>query len=300
MPERPPAELFDPPFEVVHPSVQTNPAVFNSPHSGRQYPREFLKLSQLDSHRLRRSEDCYVDDIFAGVVGLGAPLLKAHFPRAYLDVNREPYELDQGMFLDSLPAYVNSSSVRVAGGLGTIPRLVCDTAEIYRRPLYFAEAKARIQSLYMPYHRALEGLLDRTVADFGEVLLIDCHSMPSTATPASSQDPLPRPDFVLGDRYGSTCAPAITDFFEAALLRRGYSAVRNKPYAGGHITQIHGRPNEQRHALQIEINRALYMDEESLAVHGGFYRMTEDFQEITAALVRVLPDLFRPSRIAAE
>ncbi|WP_342643489.1 N-formylglutamate amidohydrolase [Rhodoligotrophos ferricapiens] len=300
MPSRPPSELFDPPFEIIRPRIQTTAAVFNSPHSGRQYPSQFLSQSRLDAHALRRSEDCYVDDIFAGVVAMGAPLVKAHVPRAYLDLNREPYELDPGMFADRLPNYVNTSSVRVAGGLGTIPRLVCDSAEIYRRPLLFKEAEARIQSLYFPYHRALAELMDTTVAAFGEAVLIDCHSMPSTAAPASASDPVPRPDFVLGDRYGSTCAPAVTDFIETALTHRGYSAVRNRPYAGGHITQIHGRPAQGRHALQIEINRALYMDEETLTVHGGFYRLIEDFEEIIANLIDTLPHLLNPRREAAE
>ncbi|WP_137391658.1 N-formylglutamate amidohydrolase [Rhodoligotrophos defluvii] len=300
MPLRPPSELFDPPFEVNRPRTQTAAVVFNSPHSGRQYPAQFLNQSRLDAHTLRRSEDCYVDDLFSGVVSLGAPMVKAHIPRAYLDLNREPYELDPAMFADRLPNYVNTSSVRVAGGLGTIPRLVCETAEIYRRPLLFKEAEARIQSLYFPYHKLLAEVLDETFAAFGHVVLIDCHSMPSTAAPAAASDPVPRPDFVLGDRYGSTCAPAVTDFLETALTRRGYSAVRNRPYAGGHITQIHGRPAQGRHALQIEINRALYMDEETLTVHGGFYRLIEDFEEIIPALIESLPTLLDPPRMAAE
>jgi len=300
MAETPPASLFTPPFEVVRPRTQLFPAVFNSPHSGRVYPAEFLAVSRLDAHALRRSEDCYVDELFADVASLGCPLLKAHFPRAYLDVNREAYELDPTMFDEPLPGYVNISSIRVAGGLGTIPRIVSDSEEIYRAPLRFPEAKARIQSLYVPYHRCLEALVARTARIFGHALLIDCHSMPSSASGAMMGDLLPRPDFVLGDRYGSTCSPVVTDFVEELLTKRGYSVTRNKPYAGGYITQNYGRPVSGIHALQVEINRALYMDEETLAHHGGYYRLAEDVLQVMRQLVTQLPALLRPNRIAAE
>lgn len=301
MPPRLPSDLFAPPFEVVEPLRQTTPLVFNSPHSGANYPAEFITQSGLDAHTLRRSEDCYVDQIFAGVCALGAPLIKAHVPRAYLDLNREPFELDPAMFEDRLPSYVNCSSVRVAGGLGTIPRLVCDAVEIYRRPLRFSEAESRIRSLYFPYHQLLAQILDRTLGEFGDVVLIDCHSMPSMALGATSCDPVTRPDFVLGDRYGATCAAPLTEFFAAKLANRGYSVARNRPYAGGHITQIHGRPSEHRHALQIEINRALYMDEATLEVHGGFHRLIQDLDEILAVLVVDLPKLLtQERRFAAE
>lgn len=300
MAERSPADLFNPAFEVVRPRAQLCPAVLNSPHSGRVYPADFLAVSRLDAHALRRSEDCYVDDLFAEIVPLGCPLIKAHFPRAYLDVNREAYELDPTMFEDQLPAHVNTSSIRVAGGLGTIPRIVADAEEIYRAPLRFAEAGARIRALYFPYHRCLEAIVSRTARIFGHALLIDCHSMPSAASGAMIADFTPRPDFVLGDRYGSTCSPAITDVMEKLLDQRGYSVARNKPYAGGYITQSYGRPAAGIHALQLEINRALYMDEETLEHHGGYYRLAEDLVEVMRLLIAELPELLRPSRIAAE
>jgi len=303
MPPRPLSEQFNPPFEVIEPPRPASPLVFNSPHSGCNYPIEFIAQSCLDAHSLRRSEDCYIDAIFAGVVSQGAPLVKAHVPRAYLDLNREPFELDAAMFQDKLPHYVNCTSVRVAGGLGTIPRLVCDMAEIYPGPLRFSEAEARIRTLYFPYHQVLASLLDRTLQRFGEVVLVDCHSMPSTAVASTSaHDVISRPDFVLGDRYGATCAPALTEFFFTTLSRRGYSVTRNRPYAGGHITQIHGRPAEQRHAIQIEINRALYMDEETLEVHGGYYRLVEDIEGVVRQLTSDLPSLLSMPgrRLAAE
>lgn len=301
MPPRPPSELFSVPFEVVEPERRTTPLVFNSPHSGTDYPPEFIEQSCLDPHTLRRSEDCHVDRIFAGVTSLGAPLIRVHVPRAYLDLNREPYELDPSMFADRLPAYVNCTSIRVAGGLGTIPRLVSDTAEIYRRPLRFSEAENRIKSLYFPYHRLLANVLDESYVEFGNVVLIDCHSMPSMVATPISGDMHVRPDFVLGDRYGASCAPALTDYVFEKLSCRGFTVSRNRPYAGGHITQIHGRPSEGRHALQIEINRALYMDEVTLTLHDGFNRLVAELDAVVAALKEDLPRLIsQERRLAAE
>ncbi|MGI9372712.1 MAG: N-formylglutamate amidohydrolase [Hyphomicrobiales bacterium] len=295
------AAHFDPPFEVLQNGPINKPVVFNSPHSGNTYPLHFVEGSKLDSHALRRSEDALVDILFQPVVTLGMPLIKVNFPRAYLDVNREPYELDPSMFRQQLPDYVNTSSMRVAGGLGTIPRVVSETEEIYRELLDFEEAEDRIQNLYVPYHGRLEGLLNECRARFGEVLLVDCHSMPSSVNPAFSHETdNRRPDFVLGDRYGSTCNGAITDTFEALLIDAGYTVARNKPYAGGHITQHYGRPAHNRHAMQVEVNRALYMDETTLLAHEGFAQLQDKLAEIIEHFVSQLPSILNPGSIAAE
>ena len=293
------AQWFDPPFDIFEPDTLTAPMVFNSPHSGRIYPPDFVAGSKLDAHSLRRSEDCYVDQVFAGVVGYGAPLMRANFPRAYLDINREAYELDPVMFADPLPDYVNTGSVRVAGGLGTIPRVVSETEEIYRQPLTFAEAEARIHALHVPYHRRLTDLLLRARNAFGMVVLVDCHSMPSTVPVSSGSDGGSRPDFILGDRYGSSCSCEIVDMVEHKLDALGYSVVRNRPYAGGFITQTYGRPLQGMHALQIEINRALYIDEDNLEKHAGFLRLRDDIRLLVADLVDALPHAMGAGTAAA-
>lgn len=295
-----PASFFDPPFEVMAPGHQSVPLIFNSPHSGRIYPDSFVSASQLDSLSLRKSEDCFVDELFAGVVDVGAPLMHARFPRAYLDLNREPYELDPMMFSDPLPDYVNTRSVRAAGGLGTVARIVSETAEIYSQPLTFAEAQQRITSLYIPYHTRLRTLLASTREKFGALLMIDCHSMPSSVTVGHSKRTNLRPDFVLGDRYGAACASPITDFVEAHLTNLGFSVIRNKPYAGGYITQTYGRPHKGIHTLQIEINRALYIDEGTLEKHAGFERLSAVLKTVSAELAEMLPEVIFPDRLAAE
>ena len=295
-----PASFFDPPFEVMAPGHQSVPLVFNSPHSGRIYPDTFVSASKLDSLSLRKSEDCFVDELFAGVVDVGAPLMHARFPRAYLDLNREPYELDPMMFSDPLPDYVNTRSVRAAGGLGTVARIVSETAEIYSEPLTFAEAQQRITSLYIPYHTRLRTLLAATREQFGAMLMVDCHSMPSSVTVGHSKRTNVRPDFVLGDRYGAACASPITDFVEACLTKLGFSVIRNKPYAGGYITQTYGRPHKGIHTLQIEINRGLYIDEDSLEKHAGFESLSAVLQSVSAELAEMLPELIFPDRLAAE
>lgn len=298
--------LFSPAFAVSSPAVITTPLVFNSPHSGRHYPQEFLAASRLDAHRLRLSEDCFVDRIFEDVPDFGAPLLKAYFPRAYVDVNREPYELDPAMFSDTLPSFVNTRSLRVAGGLGTIARIVSENVEIYRNQLTFDDAKARISQLYYPYHTQLEELLKTSRARFGSSLLIDCHSMPSSR-PHFSRTGLvksspygTRPDFVLGDRFGRTCFQPVTEFLEQKLTQLGYTVVRNKPYAGGFITQKYGVPHDNQHCIQIEINRSLYMDEEKLVLHDGFEQLKEAMMQVMSTLASLANDILTAPRWAAE
>ena len=288
---------FDPPFLVTEPPGQTIPFVFNVPHAGAVYPASFLAASRLDAMALRRSEDAFVDELFATVVGLGAPLMAACFPRAYLDLNREPYELDSRMFDGRLPPFANTRSMRVAGGLGTIPRIVADGQEIYHSRLRVDEALHRIEWLYKPYHRGLRQLVRRTGQAFGHAILIDCHSMPSSSV---SREDGAKADIVLGDRYGTSCATLLIDLVEAALRGRGYTVVRNKPYAGGFITEHYGEPALGRHALQIEINRSLYMDERSLQKKSGFATLNDDLTRAFAQVIAEIDGELITRQIAAE
>jgi N-formylglutamate deformylase len=288
---------FETPFEIVEPDEQTIPLVFNSPHSGRVYPRAFLQASRLDPLTLRRSEDSFVEELFAGVTGLGAPLMQAHFPRAYLDVNREPYELDPRMFDGRLPAFANTRSMRVAGGLGTIARIVGDSQEIYARRLPVEDALLRIELLYKPYHRALQKLLQRTQRTFGMAVLVDCHSMPSAQ---AQRDEAGRCDFVIGDRYGTSASALFADVIDGALRSRGYTVTRNKPYAGGYITEHYGNPAAHCHALQVEVSRALYMDERRFVRSEGFSLVARDLVGMAAELAEVVQLHLGGGQLAAE
>ncbi|MGD0532523.1 MAG: N-formylglutamate amidohydrolase [Methyloceanibacter sp.] len=287
---------LDPPFEVVRPRELSSPLVFNSPHSGRVYPGAFLAASKLDPLTLRRSEDAYVEELFRFVGGLGAPLLYAHFPRAYLDVNREPYELDPALIRDGLPHYANTQSVRVVGGLGTIARIVSESDEIYREPLSLVAALERINRLYTPYHATLRLLLLEAQQAFGLAVLIDCHSMPSNPIADHGGG---RPDFVLGDRYGTSCNGELTRLAAQHLKALGYVVALNKPYAGGYITEHYGRPQAGQHALQVEINRALYMNETSFDKSRGFGRLRRDLEQMVRVLMAGVPGRAIP-RAAAE
>lgn len=247
-------------FEVCEPAVQSIPFVYNSPHSGRCYPVSFLESSRLDCNEIRRSEDCFVDELFASAPEIGAPLLKANFPRAYLDVNREPYELDPRMFDGALPSYANIGSMRVAGGLGTVPRIVAENMDIYAHRLSVEEGLSRVEGIYKPYHACLRRLVSRTHANHGMAVLIDCHSMPGNIRLAGSNI---RPDIIIGDRYGTSASAEISRAALHFLEELGFNAVCNKPYAGGFITEHYGRPIRSLHALQIEVNRSLYVDEKT-------------------------------------
>jgi N-formylglutamate amidohydrolase len=254
-------------FEILAPARWTLPVVFNSPHSGNLLPAAFLAQSKLAPEQLHASEDTHVDSLFMGCVQLGAPLLRAHISRSYLDLNREPYEFDAKMFDERLPTYMNCTSPRVASGLGTIPRTVGDGVNIYRSSISLEDALARVETYYRPYHRTLASLLDEAHRATGEVLLVDCHSMPSTAVPDQR---LGGCDVVLGDRFGSACDSQIVELVEHHFIHDGLKTSRNRPYAGGFFTETHGRPREGRHALQVELNRALYMDERTRQPNARF------------------------------
>ena len=220
------------------------------------------------------------------------PLLAARFPRAYLDVNREAYELDPAMFTDALPDYVNVRSPRVRMGLGTIARVVASGEEIYGGKLCFAEAEERVETLYRPYHAALARLIAETEDSFGCCLLVDCHSMPSGASGGAGRA---APDIVLGDCHGAACAPEIVEAARRHLSRRGFAVALNAPYAGGFTTGHYGQPRQRRHALQIEINRAIYMDERSYRRRPGFAQLGDEMAELIARLGKVAQDYLAPS-----
>jgi N-formylglutamate amidohydrolase len=282
------------PFRLNRPARQCVPFLFASPHSGRHYPAGLLEKTRLDPTTLRRSEDAFVDELFAGAVELGAPLLAAQFPRAYLDVNRSSTELDAAMFDAPLGLPVDAPSPRVTAGLGVIPRIVRDGAEIYRGKLGAREADARITQLYQPYHRTLAALMEEIHGHFGVAVLVDCHSMPSA---------LSVPDIVLGDRYGASAAPALTARAEAAFFREGFSVARNTPYAGGHSTVLHGKVASGFHAMQVEVNRALYLDEERIVKRPAFEPVRERLTRALRAIVTMpLSQLRRPDALpqAAE
>src|SRR5262245_66302745 len=243
------------------PGRQTTPMVVASPHSGALYPSQFLAQTAVPLAALRRAEDAFVDELFSAAPALGMPLIAARFPRSYVDANREPYELDPGMFEGPLPRPLNHRTTRVAAGLGMIPRVAASGEAIYRGRVPSDEIERRLETCWRPYHATLSSLVEQTHRQFGGVLLIDAHSMPSSASGMGPRERDQRVDIVLGDNHGESCAADLVGFAERWLAGRGLRVQRNQPYAGGFTTQRYGRPGLGRHALQIEINRALYMDE---------------------------------------
>ncbi len=276
--------------QVAHPIIQTAPVVFASPHSGRDYLPEFIASSRLNKLNLRRSEDAFLDEVFQNVPDQGAPLLCAKFPRAYVDANREAFELDPTMFCEALPNYANTSSPRITAGLGTIAKIVTEGEEIYHKLLKVDDALKRIETFYRPYHKSLQGLLDNTTAQFGGCLLIDCHSMPSRAAPPSKRFGKPV-DIVLGDRFATSCTSEVTEIAQQALQSTGLSVIRNKPYAGGFTTRNYGHPKNSIHVLQIEINRGLYMDEKRIRRSPGIKDLTQNMDKLVCALTKIDPKI---------
>jgi N-formylglutamate amidohydrolase len=293
------AAVGAPPFTISRPARQTAPVVFASAHSGRVYPPDFLALSRLEPLALRRSEDSFVDELFAAAPAAGAPLIAATFPRAFCDPNRERWELDPAMFQERLPPWVNTGSARVGAGLGMIARIVASGEPIYRAKLPFAEAERRVREFWQPFHDALAALIAETKEAFGACLLIDCHSMPASSCDLrrpgllGAVEPVPHADMVLGDAHGTTCSPRIADWFERTLRASGYAVRRNEPYAGGYISRHYGRPHEGVQALQIEIDRSLYMVEATLEPCAGFGRVQADLGRLVYALAHEAADLLR-------
>jgi N-formylglutamate amidohydrolase len=252
--------------------------IFSSPHSGRRYPAELLADTRVPLISLRRSEDAYVDELIAGAAAHGATVLSATVARAYVDLNRDPAELDPEMFDERPPPSAHLTSARVQAGLGAIPRVSGDGQTIYRRKLTLPDAERRIASVHRPYHSMLANLVAETKEAFGCAVLVDCHSMPSNSRGAHA------PDIVLGDRFGASCHPSVTALAEATLRRLGYRVARNAPFAGGHTTQTYGRPALHTHALQVEISRALYVDERTLERTNGYVRIRADMSRLAEAL----------------
>lgn len=290
------ARELDPPFSVHRPTRISVPILFCSPHSGRVYPTALLQRSKLDAAALRKSEDCFVDELFGCAVDCGAPLIAARFPRAYIDVNREPYELDPELFDEPLPDFANTRTLRVIGGLGTIARIVSENQQIYNSRLPLSAAYVRIEKLYKPFHAAIAQLLDELTETFGYAVLIDCHSMPTGIVQKSGAS---RPDFVIGDRFGSSCDASITRVMRQQIARLGYRVHLNRPYAGGYITEHYGRPFADRHSIQIEVNRGLYLDEATFTKTTEFDRLRANVARLVAEISVRIPSLFA-SRMAAE
>jgi len=243
------------------PARQTVPVVVASPHSGSLYPATFLAASVVPLTALRRAEDAFIDELFAAAPSFGMPFVAARFPRSYVDANRESYELDPAMFEGPLPRPLNHRTSRVAAGLGMIPRVAANGEAIYRTRLPADEIEHRLETCWRPYHSALTLLVEQTYRQFGSFWLIDAHSMPSSAAGLGPRDRDPRVDIVLGDNHGEACSTLLVASVEHWLRGQGLRVQRNLPYAGGFTTQRYGRPMTGRHVLQIEINRALYMDE---------------------------------------
>lgn len=288
----------NPAFERFEPDEINTPFVLNSPHSGRVYPASFLEQSRLGNLAIRKSEDFMVDLLIANGVEYGMKMLKANFPRAFLDVNREPYELDPNMFKGKLPDYVNNRSIRVSSGLGTIANIVAEGETIYRDKIPVEDGLSRIENIYRPYHAMLRHLLAKTHVKLGYSVLLDCHSMPSSGVQMNYTT---RPDFILGDRFGSSCAPSIIHTVQNLLQQMGYNVEINKPYAGGFITEHYGRPQNGLHALQIEINRALYMDEIRMVPNERFDEFANDISVLFKQLTGLQwHDLVGSQPLAAE
>jgi N-formylglutamate deformylase len=283
-PGAPPEPPFEP-FVIQRPPLQTVPLVVASPHSGRFYAPDFLRAARLGPLDLRRSEDSFVEELFASAVEHGAPLLSAQFPRAYCDPNREAWELDPAMFADSLPDWVNTTSPRVGAGLGTIARVVTSGEQIYRSKLRFSDAQERVRDCWQPYHDALTRLIMDTRDRFGHCVLIDCHSMPAGAGRFAG------PDFVLGDAHGTACMPQVTGLVERVLTSFGYDVRRNDPYAGGYVTRHYGRPRDHIHALQIEVARRLYMNESTLEKAPGFALLQQRLGVLMGQIAAACRDL---------
>ncbi|MFN3576957.1 MAG: N-formylglutamate amidohydrolase [Tabrizicola sp.] len=279
-------------YVLTRPARRTSPLIFASPHSGSDYFPDFLDRVALDRRSIRSSEDAFVDRLFDMAPEMGAPLLAARAPRAFVDLNRAADELDPGVIEGIARAPHNP---RISSGLGVIPRVVAGGRAIYRGKLKLAEAEDRIRRFWHPYHQALAALVEETRATFGQVVLIDCHSMPHEAIEAHTRPGQPRPEVVLGDRYGATAGREVVDRVEAAFAGVGLRVGRNSPFAGAYVAQAYGRPSCGVHVVQVEIDRALYMDEARIEPLAGF----ADFR---ALLSGVVAELVQPpgAALAAE
>jgi len=269
------------PFRLDMPESWTTSVVFASPHSGRDYPESFLRSSVLDEQAIRTSEDAFVDLLFAEAPRLGAPLLAANAPRAYIDLNRSADELDPALIEDVRRVTHNP---RISSGLGVVPRVVANGRSIYSEKLSRLEAEDRLNSYWHPYHDRLQTLLDESHARFGEAILIDCHSMPHEAIDTIVHSRGPRPDIVLGDRFGASAGPEVIEQVEAAFGSVGLIVTRNAPFAGAFTAQHYGRPSREQHVVQVEIDRALYMNEKTIEPNANYEAFRAVISEVVAQL----------------
>ncbi len=281
-------------YNLDMPANRSSCAVFSSPHSGRDYPDALLKRTVLKQNAIRSSEDAFVDLLFAPAAEFGAPLIAAAMPRAYLDLNRSADELDPALIQG---ARRHGHNPRVASGLGVIPRVVANGRAIYRGKLTMDEARLRIDTYWRPYHARLKSLLTEAHEIFGQAILVDCHSMPREAVAMASTAQSKRPEIVLGDRFGASASGEIVDRIEAAFVAAGLNVVRNAPFAGAYVTQTYGRPGQQRHAVQIEVDRALYMDEEKITPNSNFTAFSSVLRQVIAEIAGIGA---QPVKLAAE
>ena len=271
-------------FHLTMPADHRSSVIFASPHSSRDYPADFLRATVLDEHQIRSSEDALVDQLFDCAPGFGAPLLCAGAPRAYVDLNRSEDELDPALFA-GVPR--NAHNPRVASGLGVIPRVVANGRAIYRGKLPLAEAHHRIEQHWRPYHAELQRLLRLAHDRFGEAILIDCHSMPHEALENLHRLGARRPDVVLGDRFGASAEGEVVDRIEAAFLKAGLRVVRNSPFAGAYVAQHYGRPSRRQHVVQVEIDRAIYLNEQAIRPNGNFAAFRKVLRSVVADLCEI-------------
>ncbi|MCD9146889.1 N-formylglutamate amidohydrolase [Pseudophaeobacter flagellatus] len=283
-------------FSVISPTELTSSVVFASPHSGSYYEPSFVQGTILNQQQIRSSEDAFVDQLFADVPGFGAPLLLATQPRAYIDLNRAPGELDPAL-IEGVPR--RGQNPRVASGLGVIPRVVANGRAIYHGKMPRQEALQRIDQIWYPYHAALQGLLRQAHDRFGQAVLIDCHSMPHEAVANLPTHRAALPEVVLGDRFGSSAATEVMDLVEAAFVQAGLRVARNAPFAGAYITQAYGRPSRRQHAVQVEIDRSLYMDEAQVRPNARFAEVKALLGQVAGQIVKIGIDQDR-RRLAAE
>ena len=271
-------------YEVVLPSVSRSCVVFASPHSGRDYSATFLRGSVLDERAIRSSEDAFVDQLFDCAPEFGAAFIKAGAPRAFVDLNRARDELDPAL-IDGVRR--QGHNPRVASGLGVIPRVVANGRAIYRGKITLDEAHRRIDAYWRPYHARLQDLLDAAHQRHGQAVLVDCHSMPHEAMDGVARSGMRRPDVVLGDRFGAAASAEVVDRVEAAFASAGFVVTRNTPFAGAYITQAYGRPGRGQHAVQVEIDRALYMNETLIRPNGVFDQVRDALRQVVGEIAQI-------------
>ena len=288
-----PVNHLPPAFVLRLPVQASTPFLFAVPHSGRHYPDSFKQKSRLDDHTLRLSEDAFVDELFEGVTDLGATQLVATYARAYVDLNRAKNELEPSMFSGEVGAYEVDLNNRVKAGLGVIPKVIGEGMPIYDGKLPIREAFRRLETVYDPYHEKVADILSARHAAFGSSVFIDCHSMPSG--PELGRRRKSQPDIVLGDCWGTSCSRELTGLAESLFLQAGFRVRRNVPYAGGYATKQYGQPARRCHALQIEINRGLYMDEERVEKLNCFTDVRSRMLTVASGLVNEYERLPAPA-----